>query len=84
MDSTASNLLRLCDDYARATNRAGSTISRLATGSGQTFFRLRAGCSITTRRAARAFQWFSDHWPADLPWPADILRPAPNPDRDAA
>ena len=29
-------------------------------------------------------QWFSDHWPADAPWPQDIPRPAPTPDSPAA
>ena len=34
---------------------------------------------------ARALQWFSDHWPLGLPWPADIPRPEPSdPERRAA
>ncbi len=32
----------------------------------------------------RVLQWFSDHWPGELPWPPDIPRPAPSPDSLAA
>ena len=70
--------------FARATNRAESTVSRLSTGSGDTLSRLSRGHSITTSRIDRALQWFSDHWPADLAWPADIPRPEPGADREAA
>ena len=45
--------------------------------------RLCSGADITTRRATRIVQWFSDHWPTDLEWPADIPRPDPAPDSPA-
>ena len=35
-----------------------------------------------TNTHTRVLQWFSDHWPAGLEWPADILRPLPTTDRD--
>ncbi len=77
MNSTISYMYTLARAFARATNRAESTVSRLSTGSGDTFSRLRRGHSITTCRADRAVQWFSDHWPAGLDWPEDVPRPAP-------
>jgi len=43
--------------------------------------RLREG-RVTVRSIERAEQWLSDHWLADLDWPADIPRPAPR--KDAA
>ena len=43
-----------------------------------------AGHSCTVHTYTRTLQWFSDHWPADLEWPADISRPAPSPDSPAA
>ncbi len=76
MDNTTRHLLILSAQLAAATNRSLSTISRLATGSGETLARLERGHDITTRRAARFGQWFSDHWPSGTPWPSDIPRPA--------
>ena len=93
MSSTA--ITRLIGAMAAATGRAPSTISRLASGSGATYARLRGDANrkppippadITTRRAARIVQWLSDHWPADRAdlWPDDISRPAPSPGSPAA
>lgn len=62
---------------AATLNRSPRTVARYATGSGDMYDRLRRGCDITTRRAARILQWLSDHWPADLEWPSDIPRPPP-------
>lgn len=76
-------LIALCRLFAEHRQRSLSTISRLATGSGETVSRLERGCAITTRRAARAIQWFSDHWPEDLDWPTDTPRPKPSGDLDA-
>lgn len=76
------DLLRLAEIYAAGMSLAMTTTSLYCTGSGATFARLSDGCDITVRRATRAVQWLSDHWPADLEWPSDIARPAPR--RDAA
>jgi hypothetical protein len=82
MDNTKQNIFFLAEAFAEATNRAVSTISRLATGSGQTVANLKlvddAGQPkhrITTDRAFRALSWFSDNWPDDLEWPEGIERP---------
>ena len=79
---TIDDLLRMIDLLAAATGRSPSTISRLATGSGDTIRRLRAVdgsgrrvYKITTDRVERASQHLSGLWPADLPWPTDIPRP---------
>ena len=74
---------RLIEIAARATGRQPSTMGRLAsgvggrTGDGSLYSRLRAGGTITIRRAERIAQWLSDRWPEDAEWPADIPRPAP-------
>jgi len=83
MDSTTRSLLDLAEAFSTATGRSVTTVSRRATGSGMTFARIRNGGGITTRRAARAVQWFSDHWPRDLTWPGDVPRPTPSPDSPA-
>ena len=50
-----------------------------AAGSAKFFHDLRTGrrrtCTLGTYE--RVVQWFSDYWPDDLEWPADIPRPAP-------
>ena len=42
------------------------------------FFNRLAQGRVTIRRAERALQWLSDHWPADLDWPSGIPRPDPS------
>ena len=79
MDDTARQLIALCDLFAALTGRSVSTVSRQATGSGDTIARLRRGCAITTRRAERAFRFLSEHWPDPVEWPAHIPRPDPPP-----
>ena len=74
-DTTTEWLSRLCAIFAARTRRRLSTVSRLATGSGETIARLKRGRTITIRRAARAFQYLSDHWPDDQEWPTEIPRP---------
>lgn len=82
MDDTVNALCRLIEQLATATNRSRSTISRLSTGSGDTYRRLmtldaqgRPRHRITTERATRAVQEISAMWPAYLRWPSDIPRP---------
>ena len=43
---------------------------------GDLFRRFELGRSCTIDTYVRIIQWFSNHWPADLPWPPDIPRPA--------
>ena len=69
--------LTLIEAFARHDGRALSTVSRLASGDGRTYARLKGGHTITVRRAARIAQWISDHWPVDADWPAGIERPPP-------
>ena len=74
------SILRLSRQYATETGLSLSSVSTYATGSGDIFSRLDRGHDITTRRATRIVQWFSDNWPIDLHWPTDIPRPDPAPD----
>ncbi|MCE2539204.1 MAG: hypothetical protein J4G16_02090 [Acidobacteria bacterium] len=80
MDDTVRRLVALCGIFAESTGRSISTVSRYATGSGETIARLRRGHAITTRRAERALRFLSDNWPEPVEWPADIPRPAVAPD----
>ncbi|MEP4986287.1 MAG: hypothetical protein ABJV68_01095 [Paracoccaceae bacterium] len=50
-------------------------MSNKAAGNATLFERLRGGKGCTIQTAQRAMVWFSENWPADLEWPADIPRP---------
>jgi hypothetical protein len=76
MNNTADRLVALLDLFAEHTGRSVSTVSRHATGSGDTVARLRRGGTITTRRLDRTIRFLSDNWPDSVEWPADIPRPA--------
>ena len=76
MNDTAQHLVALCDLLAERTGQSVSTVSRRATGIGDTIARLRRGRAITTRRAERAFPFLSENWPEPVEWPAHIPRPA--------
>ena len=80
---SADDLIRLGRTYARSRGLALSTVGRLAGGQGAFFERVATG-RVTIRRVDRAIQWFSDHWPAGLRWPEDLLRPEPRPGSPAA
>ncbi|TKA95416.1 hypothetical protein FAZ78_16915 [Cereibacter changlensis] len=69
------HLIRLCDAYAAHANISHWRVAFLARGDGQFFKRLREGKGCTVKTASATVQWFSNHWPADLEWPADIPRP---------
>jgi len=75
MEGTARQLVALVDLFAKHTGLSVATVSRHATGSGDTVARLQRGGAITTRRADRAFCFLFDNWPDGIAWPADIPRP---------
>lgn len=68
-------ILLLQTAYCAHTGLAVSTVSRKCAGSGAALNRISAGKPTTLQRLERIIQWFSDHWPTDLPWPPDVPRP---------
>lgn len=71
-------ILALVDAYTTATGASEARVATLIFKDGKTFGRLRAGGDVTTRTAARAVDWFSDHWPPAAEWPAGVPRPTPS------
>lgn len=70
-------LIRLATTLAAHEGVTHFAISMRALGKGDFFHKLiERGADCRTRTAARLFQWFSDHWPADLEWPRDVPRPS--------
>ena len=75
MINTAARLVALMSRFAEHTGLSISTVSRHATGSGDTVARLRRGGTITIKRFDRAVRFLSDNWPESLAWPTDVPRP---------
>ena len=74
---------QLLKSYADATNRQVSTVGRLCSGDSRLIKRLECGGYCSGQTYTRVLQYFSDNWPIDLTWPADIPRPDPAPDSPA-
>ena len=79
----SNSLWQLGQLYADRKGYKLSTVSRHASGSGDTLKHLQTGSTITTRRYGQVLQWFSDHWPEDLDWPDDVPRPPANASSDS-
>ena len=70
------SLVDLGQRFADARGISLWRVGFLAAGDGKFFARLQGGRSCTLRVAQNVVQYLSDHWPAGLEWPTDILRPA--------
>lgn len=66
----------LADIYCEATGNTRASVARVIHGRGGQIDDLATGRrDLMTRSAEDALQWFSDNWPVDRAWPADIHRP---------
>lgn len=72
----------MADDYKRAHGVEDVTVSARVFGDSKKIAALRGGADITVGRFNAAMSWFSRNWPADLNWPASILRPDAPQDAD--
>ena len=66
--SLLSDLVLLSDSYCRATGLSRARVSTLVLKSGRRLDDLAQGRSD--------IQWFSDHWPDNADWPAEVDRPS--------
>lgn len=71
-----SNLVACASAYAAARSLSLSTVGRLVAQDGRFFDRLDGGSTFTARKYDEVISWFSERWPEDLEWPADVPRPA--------
>ena len=78
------HLVELAQKYGAHRRISLSRVGALTAADGKFFARLNAGRTCTVRLANTVLRWFADHWPADLPWPDGIDRPAPSPESPAA
>jgi hypothetical protein len=72
------NIADLIQHLATARGWTETYASRMSAGSGDLLCRLRAGNSVTLRRANTIVQRISELWPEDLAWPDGIERPQPD------
>ena len=84
MSTLTLSLVALAEAYAEARGVSLWRVGHLAAGAGGFFVHLRSGGKCTTHRYEHALQWFAENWPESAAWPADIQRPAPRPEGEAA
>lgn len=71
------DLLRLFDVYCASTGMSRARLSTLVLNRGSTADAIAEGSAdVTTGTFEKAIRWFSDHWPVDAIWPADLSRPS--------
>jgi len=73
--SAIDQLVDLARRYSDATGLEPKTVSWRAFGDTKKLAALETGADIQVGRYERTLQWFSDNWPAEVEWPADIARP---------
>ena len=79
MNALTATLVDLAVGYAHWRGVSLWRVGHLAANRGSFFVDLREGrrhCQTNTY--SRVLQWFSDHWPSDLAWTADVPRPQPS------
>lgn len=69
-------LLHVAAAYCAATGLSEARVSTLFLKGGSRIASLRAGGDMGSRTIARAIEAFSDAWPADAVWPAEVPRPS--------
>lgn len=69
------SLINLADTLADHQGVTHYAISMRSLGKGDFFKKLKEGGDCRTSTSSRLFTWFSENWPDDLEWPADIPRP---------
>lgn len=68
-------LLSVARRYGEVEDIPLSTVSSRVFNDGKKIRALEDGADITAGRLERALLWFSEHWPDDSEWPADVPRP---------
>lgn len=69
------HLISTAKAYAAARCIELSTVSRMAAGDWRFFDRIDT-TTFTARKYDAVMAWFSENWPNDKVWPADVPRPA--------
>lgn len=76
--STIHHILTCASAFAEARGVSEARVSTLVFNHGARIKLLREGADLRMRSADAAMQWFSDHWPEGVDWPAGVPRPDPS------
>lgn len=74
--SAIEDLREIARRYGDAEGLEPVTVSWRVFGDSKKLSALDAGADIQIRRLERAFQWFSNNWPAAVAWPDGVARPS--------
>ena len=78
-------LIIVSDLYGSAMGIGRARVSTIVLNRGSTLTGIAEGrTDLNTGTFERAMQWFSDHWPVDAQWPAQVNRPSPVQIKEAA
>ena len=70
------HLVTLGAAFAAETGLAQSTIWARVVGDARFLDRITSGKGFTVKTYDSCMMWFSENWPDNAPWPAEIARPA--------
>ena len=75
MNTPILQLIDVSNRYCAATQRTRSAVSKRVFNDGKVLDKLLAGGDLTTSRHQMALLWFSQNWPDNADWPAEVTRP---------
>ena len=75
MTNLRDQLIAVSDSYAAHRGLSRARVSTIVFSSGMSLDRIAAGRDLNTGSWERAMRWFSENWPDDAEWPADVPRP---------
>lgn len=68
-------IIALTEAFGAARGIQDATVSTMVFADGKRVQAIRNGRDVGVLTTVKAVQWFSDHWPDNAEWPADIARP---------
>lgn len=79
MSTLCDQLVAISDIFGKARGVGRKRISTIVLYQGSKLDAVANGLAdVTTRTWERAMQYYSDHWPENVPWPNFVVRPQPN------
>lgn len=75
MANLRDQLIAVADAYGAARRLSRSRVSTIIFNAGLALDRIVSGRDLTTGNFERAMCWFSENWPDEARWPANVPRP---------
>jgi hypothetical protein len=71
------HILETARAYCAARGLSISRVSTIVFNDGKKLDLIASGRDLHTAKYEHAMAWFSENWPEDVDWPADVPRPEP-------